>query len=151
MNLVGAGQEGDPAMSQLGEMTYRRTNPGFVIEKDGAGFGIAQVKLCEDNGDIVECKLVENRLFLAEGEHGHAFDLALNHAAHAGGQHRGIAVRGTDENLVAMRHRDLFKALDQFGKERVGDVFDNNPQDSAAAGDQASRVSVGEVVQLLDG
>ena len=50
-----------------------------------------------------------------------------------------------------MRHGNLFKARDQFGEERVGDVLDDNAQDAAASRDQAARVGVGEVVELLDG
>ena len=63
-------------------------------------------------------ELVEHRLLFAEGQHGHAFDFALEHAAHAGGQHGGIAVGGADQNFVAVGHCDLFEALDQFREKR---------------------------------
>ena len=82
-------------------------------------------------------QLVEDRLFLAEGEHGDALDLALQHAANAAGQHGRVAVRGADQDLVAVGDRDLFKALDQLGKEGVGDVFNDDAEEPAAAGDQA--------------
>ncbi len=54
--------------------------------------GIVELELGQHHGHIVMHQLVEHRLFLAEGEHGDAFDLALQHAAHAVGQHRRIAV-----------------------------------------------------------
>jgi hypothetical protein len=48
-------------------------------------------------------------------------------------------------------HGDLFKVLDQFREEWIGDVFDNDAENAAAAGDQAACMGVGEVVELLDG
>ncbi len=96
-------------------------------------------------------KLVEDRLFFAEGQHGHAFNLALKHAAHAGGEDGGIAVGGADQDFIAVGHGDLFKALDELGEEGIGDVFDDDAEDAAAPGDQAARMGVGEVLELIDG
>ena len=96
-------------------------------------------------------ELVEHGFLFAEGHHGDSVDLALQHAARACGQHRGIAVGGAHQNFVAARHRDLFEALDQLGEEGIGDVFDDDAEQAAAAGDQGARVGVGQVVELLDG
>ncbi len=78
-------------------------------------------------------ELVEDGFLFAEGEHGHAFDFALQHAAHAGGEDCGVAVRGADKNFIAMRDGDLFKALDELGEERIGDVFNDDAEQAAAA------------------
>ena len=91
-------------------------------------------------------QLVQHRLFLAEGEHGNALDLALQHAADTAGEHGRVTVRAADQDLVSVGDGDLFKALDQFGKEGVGDVFDDDAEEAAAAGDQGARMGVGEVV-----
>ena len=101
-------------------------------------------------GHVVERELIEHGLFFAEGEHRDAFHFALEHAAHAGGEHGGIAVGRADQNLVAVGDGDLFEALDQFREERIGDVFNDDAEKAAAAGDQGARVGVGKVVQLLD-
>ena len=45
-----------------------------------------------------------------------------------------------------MGHRDLFKALDQFRKKWIGNVFNNDPEKPAAARNQGARVRVGKVV-----
>ena len=63
----------------------------------------------------------------------------------------GVAVRGTDQNLVAVGNRDLLEALDQLREEGVGNVLDDDAEQAAAAGDQGARVGIGEVVQLPDG
>ena len=70
--------------------------------------------------------VVQDRLLLAEGHHGHAFHLALQHAPDTTGQDGGVAVRGTDQDFVSMGYRDLLKALNQLGEEGVGDVFHND-------------------------
>jgi hypothetical protein len=44
-----------------------------------------------------------------------------------------VAVGGADQNLVAVGHGDLFKALDQLREEGVGDVFDDDAENAAAA------------------
>ena len=46
---------------------------------------------------------------------------------------------------------DLFEALNEFGKEGVGDVFNDDAEEAAAAGDERAGMGVWEVVQLLDG
>ena len=113
--------------------------------------GSSRLELGQHDGHVAVHQLVQDRLFLAEGHHRHAFHLALQHAADAGGQNRGVAVRGTDQNLVSVGHRDLFKALDQLREEGVGDVFNNDAENAAAARDQGARMGVGKVIQLLDG
>ena len=49
-----------------------------------------------------------------------------------------------------MSDGNLFEALDEFGEEWVGDVFNDDAEEAAAAGDKGARVGVGEVVELLD-
>ncbi len=63
----------------------------------------------------------------------------------------GSLFDGTDQDLVAVRDGNLFKALDQLREKGVGDVFDDDAEDAAAARNQAARMGVGEVIELLDG
>ena len=151
VQAVGPGQEGDGAMAEGGEMTNGSMNAGGVVEQDGAGLGIVQFELGQHDGDAAVHELVEHGFLFAEGHHGDAVDLALQHAADASGQHRRVAVGGADQNLVAVSDGDLFKALDQLGEKRIGDVLDDDPEQAAAAGDQGARVGVGKVIELLDG
>ena len=95
-------------------------------------------------------QLIEHRLLRAETQYGHALHLALQHASDAGGENSRVSIGGTDQDLVAVSHCDLFKALDQLGEEWVGNVFDNDAENAAAAGDQAACMSIGKVVQLLN-
>jgi hypothetical protein len=90
--------------------------------------GSSRLNSASTMGNVAMHQLIEHRLFLAEGHHGHAFHLALQHAAHAGGEHGRVAVRRADQNLVSVRHGDLFKALDQLREEGVGNVFNNDAQ-----------------------
>jgi hypothetical protein len=95
-------------------------------------------------------QLVQHRLFLAEGEHGHAVHLALQHAAHATGQHDRVAVRAADQNFISVGDRDLFKALDQLGEEGVGNVFNDDAQQAAVAGNKGARMGIGKIIQLVN-
>ncbi len=151
VETVRAGEKSDGAMPETGEMANGGVNAGGVVEKNGAGLGIVELELGKNDGNAAVHELIEHGFFFAEGHHGHAVDLALQHAARAGGQDGGIAVGGADQNLVAARDGDLFEALDQLGEEGIGDVFDDDAEQAAAAGDQGARVGVGQVVELLDG
>ena len=139
------------AVAELREMIDGGVNAGGVVEQDGAGLGVVEVELGQDDGHVAVHELIEHRLFFAEGHDGDAFDLALQHAADAGGEHGRVAVGGADQNLVAVGDGDLFEALDELREEGVGDVFNDDAEEAAAAGDEGARVGVGEVVELLDG
>ena len=95
-------------------------------------------------------ELIEDGLFLAEGHYGDAVDFALQHAPRTHGKHLGIAIGGADKNLVATGDGDFFEALDQLREERVGDGFDNDAEEAAAARNQRTRMGVGQIVELLD-
>ena len=114
---------------EIDEMTNGRVNAGGVVEENGAGLGIVELELGEHDGHAAVHELVEHGLFFAEGHHGNAIDLALQHAARACGQHSGVAVGGADENLIAVSHGNLFEALDQLGKEGIGDVFNDDAEE----------------------
>ena len=64
-------------------MIDRGVNAGGVVEQDGAGLGVVELELGKHDGHAAMHELVEHRFFFAEGHHGHALDLALQHAAHA--------------------------------------------------------------------
>jgi hypothetical protein len=149
---VRAGEEADSGVAQLDQMGYGGVDSSRVVEQNGADHGVVEMKLGEHDGHVVTRKLIEDRLFTAEGQDGDALDFALQHAAYAAGELAGgVDVGGTDQNFIAVGDGDLFEAGDEFREEGVGDVFDDDAEDAAAPGDQAARVGVGEVVQLLDG
>ncbi len=89
VQLVRPGEEGDFAVAELDEVIDCRANAGGIVEQNGAGLGSVEPELGQHDGHIVVGQLVEHRLFFAEGEHGYALNLALEHAAHAGGERCG--------------------------------------------------------------
>ena len=86
------------------------------------------MELGKHHGDIVMRQLVQDRFFLAEGHHGHALHLALQHAPDTTGQKVGIAVRGADQNFVAVGDGDLLKTLNQLREEGVCNIFNDDSQ-----------------------
>ena len=133
VQFVRTGEEADFAVPYGDEMVNRCADTGAVVEEDGAGCGLGEFEFCEDDRDVVEGKLIENGFFFTEGEHGDAVDFALEHAADTVGEDGGITVGGADKDLVAIGNGDLFEALDQFGEEGIGNVFDDYAEEAAAA------------------
>ena len=78
-------------------------------------------------------ELIEQGFFEAEGHDGNAFDLALQHAPDAVRHPLGVVVGGADENFVAVLDGDVFKALNELGKEGVGDFGNQQTKELAAA------------------
>ena len=132
-------------------MVYSGMDAGGVIEQDGAGFGVGQLELRQDDGDITIHQLVKDALFFAESHDGDAVDFALDHATHATGKNSGIAVGRADQDLVAVSDGDLLEALDEFWKEWIGNVFDDDPEQAAAARDQGAGVGIGKIIELFNG
>src|ERR1700722_6454477 len=150
VKAVWAGKKGNGAVAEQCEVTNGLIHPGGVIEENGAGFGIVELEFSQDDGHAAVRELIEDRLFFSEGHNGYAVNLTLQHAARACCQHSGVAVCGTDENLVSASNGDFFEALDQLRKEGIGNVLDDDAQKAAASGDKGARVRVGQIVELLD-
>ena len=106
-----SGEEPDFSVAECGEMIHRCANARGVVKQDGAGLGVGQLELGQHNGNIVKRELIQYRFFLAERENRDALYLALKHAAHACGQDRRIAIRGTDQDFVAVRYSNLFESF----------------------------------------
>ena len=132
VQLARAGQESDLAMAQLVQVVHGRANARSVVQQDGPDLGIVRTKFSQHHGHIVVNQLIQHRLFLAKCQHGHAFNLSLQHAADARGQHSRIAIRRAHEDLVSVCDSNLFKALNQLRKKWVGNVLNNNAEDPAA-------------------
>jgi len=98
----------------------------------------------------VYLKLVEHWLLTAESQDSDAFHLALEHPADAVGELLSIAVGGADQDFVAIGDSDLFEAGDEFGKEGIGDVFNDDAKDAATSRNQAAGMGIRKVVELLD-
>src|SRR5579859_3624375 len=138
-------------MAKLDEMSHGSVDARGIVQQDGADLGIFQVKLCEYDGHVVDRELIEHRLFTAEGEHGDALHFALQHASYAVGQLVGFAVGGADQDLVAASDGDFFEAGNELREEGIGNVFNNDPKNTAPPRYQAPRMGVGEVIELFDG
>ena len=92
VEFVGSSEEGDPAVAKADKVIDRRADTCGVVKEDGACLGSFKTKLGENDRDIVVSKLVKHRLFFAESEYGHTFNLALKHASDAGCEDGGVAV-----------------------------------------------------------
>jgi hypothetical protein len=112
---------------------HRLADAVVVVDLEDADAGAVRADVDEDQRNFAFGELVEQGLFEAEGHDGDAFDFALQHAADAVRHALGIVVGGADQNLVAVFDGDVFKALNEFRKEGVGDFRDQQAEELAAA------------------
>jgi hypothetical protein len=68
-------------------------------------------------------------------------------------QIHGLAfvVGGADEDFVAARDGDLLELLDEFGEEGVGDLGDDEAEQTRLSGDEGACLGVGKVIEFRNG
>lgn len=124
---------------------------GVVVNGKDVAEGTSGCWIDEDDGNVIDSEAIEEKIFDTKGHDGDAVDFAFEHAAGTEFHGFGFVVGGADEDLVAVSYSDLFKLLNEFGKERVGDFRDNESEQFTFAGDESASLSVGEVVEFGDG
>ena len=87
-----SGEEGDLAVAEAHKMIHGFVNSGGVVEQNGAGLGVVEFEFGKNDGHVAMDELIEHRFLFAERHDGDAFNFALEHAAHALGEHNRIAV-----------------------------------------------------------
>src|SRR3984957_3661498 len=100
-------------------MLHGLTDAVMVVDFEEAYAWALWSHVDEDERDFALGKLIEERLFDAEGHDGYAVYLALQHAANAVRHAFGVVVGGADEYFVAVFDGDIFESLDQPREEGV--------------------------------
>lgn len=148
--VEGSADEADLGVAEGDEVADGLFHAVAVVDHDGVlGEGLLG-DVDEDHGDVAGGEVAEDGVFDAEGHDGDAVDVALDEATEAV-LDLGVVVGGADEELVVALDGGLFEALDELGEEGVGDVGDEEADESAASGDEGAGLGVGEVVELADG
>ncbi len=69
-----AGEESDGMVAERCEVANCLIHSGGVVEENGAGFGIVEFELGQNNGHAAVRELIEDGLFFTEGHNGNAVD-----------------------------------------------------------------------------
>ena len=131
-------------------MLHRLTNPVLIVDANVADSRDMRADVHEDQRHFAETQVFDQRVFHAEGEDGDAIDATLDHPAHRDFHALGIVNGGGQKDFVVVLNRDVFKSLDDFRKEGVGDFGDDEAEDSASAGNQRTRLGVRVVPEFVD-
>src|SRR3954453_9177240 len=120
-------------MTQGCQVLHALTNPMLIVDFENADAGALRSGVDKDQGYVPLRQLFQQRLLNAEGHHGNPVRFPLQHAANAEFPLLRIVVRRPDKDLVSALHRDIFEALDQLGKEWIGDLRYDPAEPSAAS------------------
>ncbi len=71
-------------MAQGGQVLYRLTNSIEIIDSNVADARARRTNVYENQGHVAKPKVVEERLFHAEGHYRYSFDPVLQHTPHGG-------------------------------------------------------------------
>src|SRR5450755_3763582 len=99
---------------------------------------------------FAQLQILQQDFFHAEGHDRHALDAPLDHAPHRTLHALGIITSGGQQNLVAILDRNALEDLNNFRKERVGDVRDNEAKDAAASGNRGPSLGIGIISEFFD-
>jgi len=117
VQLVWPSEKGNLGVAQFNQVPDGCVNTGAVVQQDGADFASSRRNSASTIGMSRCTSSSRTGSSATKTEYGHTLHLALQHAADAVGQNGWVAIRGTDQDLVSVGDRDLFKTLDQFREE----------------------------------
>ena len=104
---------------------------GLVVDDEGIGLALAGID--KHDRDTLLDDAFEHELLDSEGHDRDAVDLAFEHTARADFHGLAFIVRGADEDLVTARDSHLFEPLNQFRKEWVCDLGDDQAEQARFA------------------
>ena len=128
-----AADEGDVAMAKGGQVLHALANALAVVDFEDADIGQVGSGIDKDERELALDELLDQVFFDAEGHHGNAVDVALQHAADERLGAGRFVVGGADQHFVSLGHGEVFELLHQLGEKRIGDFRDDEAQHAAAA------------------
>src|SRR5581483_3170078 len=105
-----------------------------VIHFDGAETRSLGRGIHKHKRDIAFSKTLQERSLYAEGHDRYTVDIALQHSLYAKLHSMGVVIGGSNQDFVAILDRHIFKALNQLGEKRIGDLRNDEAQYSGPPG-----------------
>lgn len=129
-----AADEGDFSMAEGSQVLHGFADSALVVDAQGAGMrtGGRVVDIDERNVRELAGELAAVGFFLSEGQDGGAVDAALAQGVQAAANAIMVVAEGAGDDFVAIRRGLIFECLDEFGKEGVGEVGDEQSKPMAA-------------------
>src|ERR1700756_1330381 len=112
-------------------MLHRLANAMLIIDAYVADAGCVWPNIDEDERHLAETQILDERVLHAECEDRHAVYAALDHAPDGHFPAVGVVDRRRQQNFVVVLYGDVFKRLDDFGEEWIGDFGNDETEYSA--------------------
>src|ERR1017187_1723342 len=120
-------------------MLYALTNAVVVVDLQKTYSGEIWSHVNEHQWNLAPGKLLKQVSFDTEGHDGHAIHIAFEHPAEALRHARRVVVCRAYQYLIAMLNCNIFKSLDQFRKERIRYLRDDEAEYAATSRHERSR------------
>src|SRR5271170_938056 len=150
MESDGPAHERYTSMPQCSQMLHTLSYAVVIVHLQHTDAWAQRPHIDKHQGYLTLGQLIEQRLFDAEGHNRDTLNLALQHAADAMRHPLGIIVCGTDQDLVAIFHRDVFKALNQLREEGIRNLGDDETEQSTSTRHQRSSLSIWKIIEFVD-
>src|SRR5579864_8111496 len=137
-------------MTKRSEVLNSLANTVLIVDANIADARKRRPDVDEDEGDLSSFQIVEESFFHAERDNGDAFNAALDHSANGKRDSLGIVDRGSGEDFIVVLNGDVFKPLDDFRKERISDLRNNQTKNTTAAGNERARLRVRIITEFFD-
>ena len=137
-------------VTQRGQMLDRLTNSMEVIDANIADSGTSRSDVDKYQRHPAQFQVLKQHFFHAERHDSNAFDPAFDHPPDDGLHAGGVISGRSQHNLVVVLNRNAFEHLDDLGKERVGDLGNDEPENPAASRNERASLSVRIITKFFD-
>src|SRR5579862_6766553 len=137
-------------MPKRGQMLNRLTDTVQVVDTNVADAGTRRTNVDKYQWHLAQFEILEQHLLHAERHNGNTFDTAFDHPPDCCFHMcRIISGRG-EHDFEMMLNCNALKYLDDLGKERIGDLRNDEAENPASSGNERSSLGVGIVAEFFD-
>jgi hypothetical protein len=136
-------------MTQCCEVAHGLPDPLQVVNPDADGPSKLLAGVGNHERDVFELQSLDQLLLYTKSQNCYAINPPLHHPANDEFCSSGIETDGAQQDFVFLLHGNLLEGLDNFGKEWVGDLLNDETKDPTTAENQGSCLRIWVVMKLI--
>src|SRR5258708_29804511 len=119
-----------------------------IVDANIANAWCSRANVDKDKRDLSKAQVLQQRVFHAESENGHAIDTAFDHPANGELHAFGLMHRGSKQDFITVLNAQRFERLNNLWKKWIGDFRNDQAKDATLSRAQSARLPIGKVAEF---